>query len=54
MRKLINLLPAISLAVAMLASHPAVAAANAVTVVMTINGGGHAANISAVEAGGTK
>jgi hypothetical protein len=42
MRKLVNLLPAISLAVAMLASHPAVAAANAVTVVMTINGGGTA------------
>jgi hypothetical protein len=42
MRKLVNLLPAISLAVAMLASHPAVAAANAVTVVATINGGGTA------------
>jgi len=40
MRKLVNLLPAISLVVAMLASHPAVAAANAVTVVGTINGGG--------------
>jgi hypothetical protein len=42
MRKLVNLLPAISLAVAMLASHPAVAAAHAATVVMTINGGGTA------------
>lgn len=40
MKRLLNLLPAISLAVAMLASHPAVAAANAVTVVATINGGG--------------
>jgi hypothetical protein len=40
MKKLLNLLPAISLAVAMLASHPAAAAANAVTVVATINGGG--------------
>ncbi len=42
MKKLVNLLPAISLAVAMLASHPALAAANAVTVVATINGGGTA------------
>ena len=42
MRKLLNLVPAITLAVAMLASHPAVAAANAVTVVATINGGGTA------------
>jgi hypothetical protein len=42
MKKLLNLLPAISLAVAMLASHPAAAAANAVTVVATINGGGTA------------
>jgi hypothetical protein len=42
MRKLVNLLPAISLAVAMLASHPAVAAASTVTVVATINGGGTA------------
>jgi hypothetical protein len=40
MKRLLNLLPAISLAVAMLASHPAAAAANAVTVVATINGGG--------------
>lgn len=42
MKKLARLLPAISLAVAMLGSHPAVAAANAVTVVATINGGGTA------------
>jgi hypothetical protein len=42
MKKLLNLLPAISLAVAMLASHPAAAAANVVTVVATINGGGTA------------
>jgi hypothetical protein len=40
MKRLLNLLPAISLAVAMLASHPAAAAASAVTVVATINGGG--------------
>src|SRR5260370_27921485 len=42
MRRLLNFLPAIALAAAMLASHPAVAAANAVTVVATINGGGTA------------
>ena len=42
MNKLKYLLPAISLAVAMLASHPAVAAANVVTMVATINGGGTA------------
>ena len=42
MRKFLNLLPAISLAVAMLASHPVAAAASAPTVVMTINGGGTA------------
>jgi hypothetical protein len=42
MKKLLNLLPAISLAVAMLASHPVGAAAAAVTVVATINGGGTA------------
>jgi hypothetical protein len=41
-RKLVNLLPAISLAVVMLASHPAAAAASAPTVVATINGGGTA------------
>jgi hypothetical protein len=40
MKRLLNLLPAISLAVAMLGSHPAAAAASAVTVVATINGGG--------------
>jgi hypothetical protein len=42
MKKLVSLLPAISLAVVMLASHPAVAAASAPTVVETINGGGTA------------
>jgi hypothetical protein len=42
MKKLVNLLPVISLAVAMLASHPAVAAANPVTVFATIDGGGTA------------
>ena len=42
MRKLLNLVPAISLAVAMIASHPAAAVANVVTVVATINGGGTA------------
>src|SRR5260370_34177511 len=42
MRRLLNFLPAIALGAAMLASHPAVAAANAVTVVATINGGGTA------------
>ena len=42
MRRVLNVLPAIALAAAMLASHPAVAAANAVTVVATINGGGTA------------
>jgi hypothetical protein len=41
-KKFVNLLPAIFVAVAMLASHPAVAAADAVTVVATINGGGTA------------
>src|SRR5258708_8516923 len=40
MKRLFYLLPAISLAVAMLASQPVGAAANAVTVVATINGGG--------------
>jgi hypothetical protein len=42
MRRFLNLLPAISLAAAMVASHPAAAAADAVTVVATINGGGTA------------
>jgi len=51
MRKLLNLVPAISLAVAMLASHPAAAAANAVTVVGTINGGGTALMTSGPGAG---
>jgi hypothetical protein len=42
MKRLFYLLPAISLALAMLASQPVGAAANAVTVVATINGGGTA------------
>lgn len=42
MRKFLHLIPAISLAAAMLAFHPAAAAANVVTVVATINGGGTA------------
>jgi hypothetical protein len=53
MRKLVNLLPAISLAVAMLAAHPVAAATNAVTVVATINGGG-TANMTDVVAAGFK
>jgi hypothetical protein len=52
MRKLVNLLPAISLAVAMLASHPAAAAAAiAPTVVATINGGGTASMCCTTAAG---
>jgi hypothetical protein len=51
MRKLVNLLPAISLAVAMLASHPAAAAASAPTVVATINGGGTASMCCTTAAG---
>src|SRR2546422_10935756 len=39
MKKLVNFIPAISLTVAMLASHP-VAASAAVTAVGTVNGGG--------------
>ena len=42
MRRFLHLVPAISLAVAMIASHPAAAAANVLTVVATINGGGTA------------
>ena len=52
MRKLVKLMPAISLAVAMLASHPVAAAADAVTVVATINGGGTALMTSGPGAGG--
>ena len=52
MKKLLNLMPAISLAVAMLASHPAVAGASTVTVVATINGGGTALMTSGPGAGG--
>jgi hypothetical protein len=51
-KKLLRLAPAISLAVAMLASHPVAAAANAVTVVGTINGGGTALMTSGPGAGG--
>ena len=51
MKRLVNLIPAISLAVAMLASHP-VAASAAVTVVGTINGGGTALMTSGPGAGG--
>jgi hypothetical protein len=52
MKKLVNLLPALALAVAMLASHPAAASA-AVTVVGTVNGGG-TANMTDVVAAGFK
>ncbi len=51
MRRLVNLLPAISLAVVMLTSHPVAAAA--VTVVGTVNGGG-TANMTDVVAAGFK
>ena len=51
MKKIVNLIPAISLAVAMLASHP-VGASAAVTVVGTINGGGTALMTSGPGAGG--
>ena len=53
MKKFAYLLPAISLAVAMLASHPAVASAPAVTVVGTVSGGG-TANMTDVVAAGFK
>jgi hypothetical protein len=51
MKKLVNLIPAISLAVVMIGSHPVVASA-AVTVVGTINGGGTALMTSGPGAGG--
>lgn len=51
MKRLAYLIPAISLAVAMLAAHP-VAASTAVTVVGTINGGGTALMTSGPGAGG--
>src|SRR5438874_12429905 len=51
MKKLFSLIPAISLAMVVFASHPA-AAANAVTVVGTINGGGTALMTSGPGAGG--
>jgi hypothetical protein len=41
MKRLAYLIPALSLAVVMLASHPAAAATNAVTVVATVNWRGH-------------
>jgi hypothetical protein len=50
MKKLKSLLPAISLAVAMLASHP-VAASAAATVVGTVNGGGTSVMTDVVAAG---
>ena len=50
--QLVNLPLAISLAVAVQASHPVAAAANAVTVVGTINGGGTALMTSGPGAGG--
>ncbi len=53
MKRLVYLLPAISLAVVMLASHPAAAATNAVTVVATVSGGG-TANMTDVVAAGFK
>jgi hypothetical protein len=53
MKRLVNFIPAISLTVAMLASHP-VAASAAVTAVGTINGGGTAimADVAAAGFGG--
>src|SRR5947207_9112713 len=53
MKRLLNFVPAISLAAAMLGLHPAVAAANAVTVVATVHGGG-TANMTDVVAAGFK
>src|SRR5437867_3650736 len=50
MKKLVNFIPAISLTVAMLASHPVVASA-AVTVVGTVNGGGTAVMTDVAAAG---
>src|SRR5437763_17091111 len=50
-KKLLSLVPAVSLAVAMLASHPVAGAANAATVVGTINGGGTAFMTGGVAAG---
>ena len=50
-KKLLSLVPAVSLAVAMVASHPVAAAANAATVVGTINGGGTAFMTGGVAAG---
>src|SRR2546428_3836565 len=50
MKKIVNFIPAISLTVAMLASHP-VGASAAVTVAGTINGGGTAIMTDVVAAG---
>ena len=50
-KKLLSLVPAISLAVAMLASHPLAAAANTARVVGTINGGGTAFMTGGLAAG---
>jgi len=52
MKKFVNFIPVISLAVAMLASHP-VAASAAVTVVGTVNGGGTASMTDVAAAGFT-
>ena len=51
MKKLLSLVPAISLAVALLASHPVAAAANARAVVGTVNGGGTAFMTGGLAAG---
>jgi hypothetical protein len=52
MKRLLYLMPAISLMVVMLASHPVAAAANPASVVATINGGGTAFMTSGPTAGG--
>src|SRR5256885_11779709 len=53
MKKLFSLIPAVSLAMVVFASHPA-AAANAVTVVGTINGGGTSLMTSRPGGGGKR
>jgi hypothetical protein len=52
LKKVLHVIPAISLAVAMLAAHPVAAAANPASVVATINGGGTAFMTSGPTAGG--
>jgi hypothetical protein len=52
MNKLVTLIPTFLLAATMFASHPVAAAASAVTVVATINGGGTALMTSGPGAGG--